>query len=140
MIIYELCLDTLPKDGSTERKNIALEQEEDLTLPDMGPTSNDQFEDYREQLNTSCFLPYFVKQPTEDKALESFVETISSPELDIGDDVFNEFENANLAKMAFPTLFPDGLGDQTDNATVCDISNSETDSYLQKPKHLVRFG
>ena len=81
MIIDESRLDTLPKDGSTEVKNIALEQEEeDLTLPDVGPTSNDQFEDYRAELNTSCFLPSFIKQPTEAKALESFVETVSSPE------------------------------------------------------------
>ena len=46
----------------------------------------------------------------------------------------------NLAIMAFPTLFPYGLGDPTDNATDFDISQSEIDSYAQKLKHLVRFG
>ena len=39
--------------------------------------------------------------------------------------------------MAFPAPFPDGLGDPTDNATACDISQSN--SYAQKLKHLVRF-
>ena len=56
------------------------------------------------------------------------METVSSPKLGIGDEPFNEFDSTNLAIMAFPTLFPNELGDPTDNGTVCDISQSETDS------------
>ena len=125
----------MPEDGFIEVKNIVLEQEEeDFTLPDTISSSNDQFEDYREELNTSSFLPS-KKQPTEAKVFESFVETISSPELDIGDEFGTKFSN-----NGFSTLFPDRLGDPIDNAAVCDISQSETDSYAQKFKHLVRFG
>ena len=36
---------------------------------------------------------------------QSFVETVSSPELDIGDEPFNEFGTTNLVAMAFPTIF-----------------------------------
>lgn len=45
--------------------------------------------------------------------------------------------NLTLPTMAFPTFFPDWLGDPTDNATACDILQSN--SYAQKLKHLVRF-
>ena len=139
MVIDVSCLDSLPQDGSIEVKNIVLEQEEeDLKFPGTGRSNNDQFEYYREELNTSSFFPASVKQTNEAKVFESFVKTVSSPELDIEDKRFNEFDTAQLAKMDFPTLFPDGLGNPTDNATVCDFSKS--DSYAQKLKQLVRFG
>ena len=35
---------------------------------------------------------------------------------------FNEFDTANLETLAFPTLFPDRLGDPNDNVTTCDNS------------------
>ena len=40
--------------------------------------------------------------------------------------------------MVSPTLFPDGLGDPADNATVCDNSKSETNYNTQK-LYMVRF-
>ena len=69
-------------------------------------------------MNTSSFLPSSVKQRKEAELLESFVETVSSTELEIGDEPLSKFDTANLATLAFPTLFPDGLGDPTDSATV----------------------
>ena len=43
--------------------------------------------------------------------------------------------------MAFPTIFPDGLGDPTDNKTVFDrFLQIKTDSYAKKLKHFVKFG
>ena len=56
------------------------------------------------KITGKSFLPSFVKQPTEAKVLESFVETVYSPELDIGDEPFNEFGIANLA-IAFSHSF-----------------------------------
>ena len=56
MVIDESGLYSLPEIGSIEVKNIVLEQK-DFTLPDTGSSSNDQFEDNREELNTSSFLP-----------------------------------------------------------------------------------
>ena len=46
-----------------------LQKEEDFTFPYMGSSNNDQFEDCREEVNTSSFLPSSVKQPTEAKVL-----------------------------------------------------------------------
>ena len=67
------------------------------------------------------------------------METVSSPEFDTGDEPFNDLDTDNIATVVFPTLFPDGVDDPTNNATVCDILQSGTDSYAQKLKHLVRF-
>ena len=90
----------MPEDGSIEVKSIFSElEEEDFTLPDTGPSSNDQFEDYMEELSTSSLFLSSVKQPTNAKVL------VSSPELDIGDEPFNEFGTTNLVTMAFPTIF-----------------------------------
>ena len=69
--------------------------------------------------------------------LYSFVETLSSPELD---NVEDEPFNANLAEMALSILFSNDVADLTDNQTVFDIFHSPTDSYAQKLMHLVRFG
>ena len=58
----------------------------------------------------------------------------------INEKYLNKVDTANLAAMAFPTLFPYGLGNPTDNATVCDISQNETGFYAKNLKHWVRFG
>lgn len=58
----------------------------------------------------------------------------------INEKYLNKVDTANLAAMAFPTLFPYGLGNPTDNATVCDISQNETDFCAKNLKHWVRFG
>ena len=75
-----------------------------------------------EKINISGFFHSSVRQGTEAKVLQSYVETVSSPELDIFDEPFNEFDTANLETLAFPTLFPDRLGDPNDNVTTCDNS------------------
>ena len=61
--------------------------------------------------------------------------------MDVGhDDPFNEFSTSCLATLAFPTLFPDSKGDPTNNTIQRQISHSETDSFSQKLKHLIKFG
>ena len=67
------------------------------------------------------------------------METVSSSEFDAWDEPFNDLDTKNIATVVFPTLFPDGVDGPTNNATVCDILQSVTDSYAQKLKHLVRF-
>lgn len=42
--------------------------------------------------------------------------------------------------MSFPTLFPDGKGDPTNNALLRDTSDSITDAFASKLKHLIKFG
>ena len=41
--------------------------------------------------------------------------------------------------MAFPTLFPDRKGDQTNIAVLSDISNNSTKSFAERLKHLIKF-
>ena len=41
--------------------------------------------------------------------------------------------------MCFPTLFPDGKGDPTNNAILLDTGNNLTDTFANKLKHLIKF-
>ena len=52
----------------------------------------------------------------------------------------HEFSTKLLATIAFPTLFPDGKGDPTNSAIICDISKSELESFTLKIKNLLKFG
>ena len=52
---------------------------------------------------------------------------------------FNEFKTQYLAATSFPTLFPNSKGDPTNKASIRNISESETDAFAQKIKHLVKF-
>lgn len=42
--------------------------------------------------------------------------------------------------MYFPTFFRDGKGDPTNNATLLNTSDSITDAFANKLKHLMKFG
>ena len=60
--------------------------------------------------------------------------------MDIGSTPFNEFSTPYLESLAFPTLFPDGKGDLTDNEQIRQISDNETECFASKLKHLIKFG
>ena len=51
----------------------------------------------------------------------------------VGDKPLNEYETPYLATMAFPTSFPDGRADPTNNALLRDVPIQE------RIKHLVKF-
>lgn len=60
---------------------------------------------------------------------------VNSVELDlISDQPVNEFKTQYLATMVFPTLFPDGKGDPTNNVIVREITSSELDLLAYKIK------
>lgn len=42
--------------------------------------------------------------------------------------------------MAFPTLFPDGKGDPTNNAIILDTGKSSTEAFANKRKPLMTNG
>ena len=42
--------------------------------------------------------------------------------------------------MSFPTLFPDGKGDPTNNATIYNTSDKIKEVFALKLNHLIRFG
>ena len=58
----------------------------------------------------------------------------------IGSTPFNEFSIPYLVSLAFPTLFPDGKGDPTDNEKIRQISENQTECFASKQKHLIKFG
>lgn len=68
--------------------------------------------------------------------MHSLCEPLTN-QLDIQEEPSNKITTAKLATLGFSTLFPDGKGDPTINATVKKISHSETDLFSQKRKHLV---
>ena len=103
---------------------------------DTGP-QNDSFSEetlYNETTETSSFLPVGEQQQKE----FDFVRTQLSPEEpmeypSVEDQPLNEYQVAYLATMAFPTLFPDGNGDPTNQALQRDVPLAE------RIKHLIKF-
>ena len=62
-------------------------------------------------------------------------------ELDLlGSTPLSEFGTEFIATMAFPTLFSDGKGDPTSFSLIREIASSDTESFAQKLKHLLKFG
>lgn len=51
----------------------------------------------------------------------------------VGDQPLNEYQTPYLSTIAFPTLFPDGKGDPTNEALQRDVPLSE------RIKHLIKF-
>ena len=41
--------------------------------------------------------------------------------------------------MAFPTLFPDGVGDPTNRSTIRSMSDNDIETFAAKLKHLVKL-
>ena len=41
--------------------------------------------------------------------------------------------------MAFPTLFPDGVGDPTNRSTIRSMSQNDIETLAAKSKHLVKL-
>ena len=70
---------------------------------------------------------------------QEFVTERTKHHWEIGQNPFDEFRTQIVATMAFPTLFPDGKGDPTNQFTIRSISDSDTDSFAQELKHSMKF-
>ena len=82
----------------------------------------------------SSFLPVGQQQEHEVEAVRQQLsrdEPMSWPT--VYDRPLNEYETPFLATMAFPTLFPDGKGDPTNQALTRDVS------LLDRVRHLITF-
>ena len=79
-------------------------------------------------------MPLPQKSPTEDSAIRHIVNDTDPLDWpDSSGEPLNEFKTVGLlATMAFPTLFPFGVGDPTNPARVCEVSFSESFKYLIK--------
>ena len=70
----------------------------------------------------SSFLPVGEQQQQELSAIRNKIsasEPLNWPTVD--NQPVNEYETLYLATMAFPTLFPDGRGDPTNQALLRDV-------------------
>ncbi|XP_020915212.2 uncharacterized protein LOC110252718 [Exaiptasia diaphana] len=103
---------------------------------DLGPPTDNPFEDraYNESIDMSSFLPVGEQQQQELDAVRNQIsanEPLNWPT--VQDRPVNEYQTPFLATMAFPTLFPDGKGDPTNQALVMDVPLAE------RVKHLIKF-
>ena len=134
-------VDSLPFDGVLSLETVNFDEDIDQAMPDRAPmTSTEEGEILCKDAEISSFLPSSLPQPKEaDRISETFNNSMEPHELELEDESFNEFNTAFLASLAFPCLFPDTKGDLTSRAMLRDISDSDTDSFSQKLKHLIKF-
>ena len=124
-------LNTLPHNG-VPSELLTVETEDEIMSdhggPDVGPPTDYQDEDrvYNESTDMSSFLPVGEEQQQELDAVKqqlSADQPMSWPTLE--QQSLNEYETPFLATMAFPTLFPNGKGDPTNQTLVRDVPLAE---------------
>ena len=104
---------------------------------DSGPCNFNPDEDvvYNSSSEMSSFLPVGQQQQQEMEAIRNQLfeqQPIEWPT--VTDEPLNEYQTPFLATMAFPSLFPDGRADPTNQALLSDVPLQE------RIKHLIKFG
>ncbi len=143
LIINEHALNSLPENG-VPPELMTVETDDDIISDedcssDMGPPTGNPSEDivYNDS-DMSSFLPVGEKQQQEIEAVKSQLsehEPISWPTVE--NEPLNEYQISHLATMAFPTLFPDGKGDPTNQALLRDVPLQERIKHLLKSAEIV---
>ena len=121
---------------------MTLETDDDIVSdnncsPDVGPTDNPS-EDivYNDSTEMSSFLPV-GEQQQQQQEIEAVRNQLSEnepiPWPSVKNEPLNEYQISHLATMAFPTLFPDGKGDPTNQGLLRDVPLQE------RIKHLLKF-
>ena len=119
---------------------ITVETDDDIvsdieTCTDVGPPTDNPSEDvvYNNSTEMSSFLPVGEQQ----QELEAVKNQLSEKEPmawpSVNDIPLNEYQVSHLATMAFPTLFPDGKGDPTNQGLLRDVP------FQERIKHLLKF-
>ena len=144
-IDYDL-LESLPVNGYLpETKSVEFDRDEldfdsDVNeLPDLGPMNSDENVS-NEHTEMRSFLPGNLNSSKKKVIKNNEVLSPQTHELTLGSDPLNEFNTEYLASLCFPTLFPDTIGDPTNSYLLHNISKSETESFAEKIKHLIKFG
>ena len=89
----------------------------------------------------SSFLPTNVNRKKEKDIIdENFLDRTIKHNWNEGSEPLNEFSIQYLTSMSFPTLFPDGKGDPTNNAIIYNTSDNITEVFALKLKHVINFG
>ena len=118
---------------------LTVETNEDITdeavEPDGGPPTDNPSEDtvYDECTEMRSFLPVSEQQQQELYAIRNQLsadEPMSWPTVE--EQPLNKYQAPYLATMAFPTLFPDGKGDPTNQALLRDVPLPERFKHLIK--------
>ena len=103
----------LPETKSVEFDSDELDFDSDVNkLPNLGPMNSDEKE---------------VLSP-------------QTHELTLGSDPLNEFNTKYPTSLCFPALFSDKIGDPKNSCLLRNISRSETESFAEKIKDLIKFG
>lgn len=103
---------------------------------DRGPVDIDSEEMvYDRNSEMSSFIPSKMTKMKKETDLitDAILKDVHFSWPDRGEQPLNEFTTQYLATMAFPTLFPDGIGDPTNSIIPVQVSFSD------KIKHLIRF-
>ena len=145
--ISEQNLHELPENGvrlnvSKVECGIEVNEQSDSNVDiDSGPVDFDDNEKvYNSESEMGSFIPANIETKKEKEIIEDEFVKQPTHNWTIGSEPLSEFDVQFLASsMAFPTLFPDGKGDPTNNAIVSDISNNSTQSFADKLKHLIKF-
>ncbi|CAB4011401.1 ATP-dependent DNA helicase PIF1 [Paramuricea clavata] len=108
---------------------------DDNCSPDVGPPTDNPSEDivYNDPTEMSSFLPVSEQQQLE-AVRNQLSENEPMPWPSVENEPINEYQVSYLATMAFPTLFPDGKGDPTNQGLLRDVPLHE------QIKHLLKFG
>ena len=135
-------LNSLPENGvpadilTVDTDAVVLSDENAKPDSSSGPCSLNPDEDvvYNSSSEMSSFLPVGEQKQQEMEAIRNLLfaeEPIQWPT--VSNDPLNEYQTPFLATMAFPTLFPDGKGDPTNQALLRDVPLHE------RIKHLLKF-
>ena len=140
LLINEDALNSLPENG-VPPDLMTVETDDDIVSddncsPDVGPPTDNPSEDivYNDSTEMSSFLPVGEQQQQEIEAVRNQLsenEPMSWPSVE--NEPINEYQVSHLATMAFPTLFPDGKGDPTNQGLLRDVPLQE------RIKHLLKF-
>ena len=137
-------LESLPKNdfvdlsGSQVAEETSVASNEHVYLYDAGPPAENTEVALKKSMELTSMIPSQDNLNTEDKNIVMNIQ--SKFGWTLGETPLNEFQTQFLATMAFPTLFPDRIGDSTSNITLRNISENETESFSLKLKHLIKFG
>ena len=140
LTINEKALNSLPENG-VPPDLMTVETDDDIVSddncsPDAGPPTDNPSEDnvYNHSTEMSSFLPVGEQQQQEIEAVRNQLsENESMPWPSVENEPLNEYQVSHLATMAFPTLFPDGKGDPTNQGLLRDVPLQE------RIKHLLKF-
>ena len=129
-------LSTIPKIDLAENTD----SNEDQVNIDVGPVDPEDNERvYNNESEMSSVLPTNVNRKKEKDIIdENFLDHTIKHNWNVGSEPLNEFSIQYLTSMSFPTLFPDGKGDPTNNAIIYNTSDNITEALALKLKHLIK--